>query len=301
MHPDVSKSPDAHEQFVLLNEAYEYLINVDSSVGSSPQSNSTQYQWTQEDWQNQQRENAKERAREYARMRYAEFIKSDYYKEQKVVDTVTLHLGVLLSLFLLTIFPMIMISIIGIEAILGIALINLVLLPVHVQAYRNLKGLNAREFLNSIGKLFQIRSFQIVSMIVVNIILFFTVIINTLVSITFIASAYSIAVLLFLIIVRNPKFQNFMSFAVAPTLVSLLFLINFAFASYPTQEKFRIQSDGYYQQNSMITLQDHQLDEYPGIRTFSNFQEVRYAEEVVYTFEYGFLGLMVMTDYHFLY
>ncbi len=298
MHPDLNKSSDAHEQFVLLNEAYEYLINVDSSGSTSTQSSSQSYQWTQQDWQEQQRENAKERAREYARMRYAEFIKSDYYKEQKAVDTFTTHLVVLLSIILLTVIPTIMLYSIGIEAIIGIAIINVVLLPIHIQAYQNLKLLNLKEFRSSFGKIFKITSFQIVGLLLINIFLLIKVVGNTLATIPFVFSAYSISILLFLIIIRNSKFRKIMSFAVAPTIVSVLFFINFAFASYPTQEKFEIVKNGNGQENSMISLANGQLDKYPGIRMFADYQEVRYADEVVYTFEYGFLGLMVMTDYY---
>ena len=301
MHPDVNKSPDAHEQFVLLNEAYEYLINVQTSGSTSAQSSSAAYQWTEQDWQEQQRENAKERAREYARMRYAEFIKSDYYKEQKVVDTVTSHLVVLLSILLLTLFPFIMLLTIGAEAVIGIVFVNIVLIPIHLQAYQNLKILNSREFAISLGKLFQIQSFQIVSLLIINLLLFFKVVGNTLVSISFVFSAYTIAVLIAIISSRNSKLRKFISFAVAPTIVSLLFFLNYSFASHPTQEKFRIVSSGYNHEDSMITLDNEQLDEYPGIRIFFDFQEVRNADEVVYTFEYGFLGLMVMTDYYFIY
>ncbi len=300
MHPDVNKNENAHEQFVLLNEAYEYLINVESYGSTSTDSSSQNYQWTQQDWQEQQRENAKERAREYARMRYSEFIKSDYYKEQKVVDTVTTHLLVLFSILLLTLVPIIMLSILGIEAIVGIAIINIVLLPIHLQAYQNLRLLNFKEFRSSFGKLFQISSFQIVSLLLINVLLVVKVVGNTLASTSFVLSAYSIAILLFLILTRTSKIRKFMSFAVGPTIVTMLFFINYLFAAYPTQQKFKIVSNGYSQESSMITLADRQLEKYPGIRIFYDYQEVRDAEEVVYTFEYGILGLIVMTDYYFI-
>ncbi len=297
MHPDVSQNPNAHEQFVLLNEAYEYLINVDTSGNSSFQSSKASYQWTNEDWQQQQRENAKERARQYARMRYEEFLNSDQYKEQKVVDSITSHLGVLLSLILLTVFPIVMFSLVGAQAIIGLFFVNLILLPIHINAYRNLKIFNGNEFLNSMTKLLYYRWFQVISMGIFNLIVLFTVVIHTLVTISYVFSAYAIAVLAILVIVRNPKNRTFLSFAVAPSLISLLFIINFAFASDPINENFIIVSDPQTRNTSVITLEKGQLDEYPGLRTFSDYFEIRYAKSIEYTFEKGLFGLWVMTDY----
>lgn len=298
MHPDVSKSADAHEQFVLLNEAYEYLINVGTEGQNSTTNSSESYQRTQEDWQQQQRENAKERAREYARMRYAEFIKSDLYKEQKVYDTITAHLGVLVSLLLFTAFPILMVNLKGIEALFGVLIINVILSGLHIKSYQNLKKLSFQEFLNSIRKMIFIPSFQAFVLIAINIPIVINVVVNTLVSISFVLSAYALSILLFLVISRRAKIRNMLSFGVAPTLVSLLFLVNYVFASFPTQEKFTLISDGY-QENSMITLEGNQFDEYPGIRIFFDFDEMRFADEVLYTFEYGLLGFIVMTDYEF--
>ena len=297
MHPDVNKSPNAHEQFVLLNEAYEYLTSVGSSNSSASQSNSASSQWTEQDWEEQQRENAKERAREYARMRYEEFLKSDQYKEQVVVDTVVLHLSVFFSILLLTVFPIVLFSMVGVESIIGYVLVNLILIPIHLQTYKNLKVLNEGEFLYSIAKLFLFRWFQVAVLIILNFILLFQVVIHTLVSISFIFSAYAIAVLVFKIIARNSKDKNFLSFAVAPSIISFLFLVNFVFSSNPIYEKFKVVSNGYTQNSSLIVLENDQLDDYPGVRTFFDYQEVRYANEVQYTFEYGLFGLMVMKNY----
>ncbi len=300
MHPDVNKSADAHEQFVLLNEAYEYLINVDSSGSTTAQSGSTNYQWTEEDWQQQQRANAKERAREYARMRYEEFLKSDQYKDQMVVDTVVIHLSVVFSLVLLTVFPIVLYSLVGVESIIGYVFVNLIMFPLHLQAYRSLTLLDQNKFLHSMGKLFLFRRFQIVVLIILNFMMFFQVVIHTLVTISFVFSAYAIAVLLLQIIARNRKDKNFLSFGVGTTFVSFLFLVNFVFSSNPTTENFKIISNGYTDNTSIIALENHQLAEYPGVRLFFDYYEVRYANEVQYTFEYGLLGLMVMKDYEML-
>ena len=65
----------------------------------------------------------------------------------------------------------------------------------------------------------------------------------------------------------------------------------------PISEKFHVISNGHRESSSMIRLENNQLDQYPGIRIFFDYLEVENANEVRYTFEYGLLGLMVMTDY----
>lgn len=297
MHPDVSKNSEAHEQFVLLNEAYEYLINVGTTSSGNTKSSANRYQWTEQDWEQQQRENAKERAREYARMRYQEFLKSDQYKQQQVVKTVTTHLSVVLSVILLLFFPILMYFFIGSEAILAFFIVNLILVPVHTNAYRNLKNLNSAEFLSSLSKVFKIREVQVVALTIINFFLFFKIIIHTLVSVSFVLSAFLISILLLQLLYRNPKNRSFASFGIGPTIVSILFLINYLFASNPISEKFHVISNGYRESSSMIRLENNQLDQYPGIRIFFDYLEVENANEVRYTFEYGLLGLMVMTDY----
>lgn len=297
MHPDVSKNSEAHEQFVLLNEAYEYLINVGTTSSGNTKSSANRYQWTEQDWDQQQRENAKERAREYARMRYQEFLKSDQYKQQQVVKTVTTHLSVVLSVILLLFFPILMYFFIGSEAIIAFFIVNLILLPVHTNAYRNLKNLNSAEFLSSLSKVFKIREVQVVALTIINFFLFFKIIIHTLVSVSFVLSAFLISILLLQLLYRNPKNRSFASFGIGPTIVSILFLINYLFASNPISEKFHVISNGYRESSSMIRLENNQLDQYPGIRIFFDYLEVENANEVRYTFEYGLLGLMVMTDY----
>ena len=58
-----------------------------------------------------------------------------------------------------------------------------------------------------------------------------------------------------------------------------------------------VVSDPQPRNTSVITLEKNQLDEYPGLRTFSDYYEVRYADTIEYTFEKGLFGVWVMTDY----
>ena len=73
-HPDINKAPDAHDQFILISEAYEILINRDlhefyihRETARDPRFMRAQYE--------KAREEARESARRYARMKYEKFIR----------------------------------------------------------------------------------------------------------------------------------------------------------------------------------------------------------------------------------
>ncbi|MEN9638776.1 MAG: Chaperone protein DnaJ, partial [Bacteroidota bacterium] len=71
-HPDRSTDPNAHEKFIQINEAYDFLINKGNY--NDP------YQVSQDDWEESLRVASRNRAQEEARMRYEEYINSDFYK-----------------------------------------------------------------------------------------------------------------------------------------------------------------------------------------------------------------------------
>jgi len=56
----------------------------------------------------------------------------------------------------------------------------------------------------------------------------------------------------------------------------------------------RGQQDGTY-----IYLENNAYSEYPGMRTFLDYEEMRNRKHVTYTFKSGLLGLRVMTDHEF--
>jgi hypothetical protein len=72
-HPDINKSPNAHDQFIMITEAYEILTNLDlheyySRRGTTRNAGSTRTQYEKA------REEARESAHRYARMKYEKFI-----------------------------------------------------------------------------------------------------------------------------------------------------------------------------------------------------------------------------------
>jgi len=110
-HPDVNKSPDAHDRFIEITEAYEFLINhwpshiTGSSDKSSQDQGYTDYRWTEE--YERFRKESREKAQRQARMRYEKFRKQhEAFQESGLNDiglwlTVLIRIvGILLLLFL---------------------------------------------------------------------------------------------------------------------------------------------------------------------------------------------------------
>ncbi len=72
LHPDKNNSPHAGEQFILLTEAYEFVIN--HKTGKTIVQQETN---SYTDWQKEERERARQKAREYAEMEFEKFKQTD--------------------------------------------------------------------------------------------------------------------------------------------------------------------------------------------------------------------------------
>lgn len=73
-HPDINSLPNAHDQFLKISEAYNYLTELSKrgNINSIPV--------------DQRKKEAEERARAYARMRYEEFV-----KQNEAFDRTSIH------------------------------------------------------------------------------------------------------------------------------------------------------------------------------------------------------------------
>lgn len=73
-HPDINKSPDAHDQFIAITEAYEILTNQDLNEYYYHREAARDTGFMRAQYE-KAREEAKENARRYARMKYEKFIR----------------------------------------------------------------------------------------------------------------------------------------------------------------------------------------------------------------------------------
>lgn len=294
LHPDRNKSDNAHEQFVLLNEAYEYLMH----VGTPKAAASTDYQWSEQQWREQQREATKARAREYARMRYEEYINSDHYKQQVLVDVVTSHLGILASAVLLVVFPIVSLTIAGSSAWGPIIAVTVILFPLHLKSFRNLQRASMTTFLKSFVDLIKLQWFQLMVLTIFNV-----VVIAKIGAHTLIRPLYLVLFLVALMTLYHFIFnrQKLVTRGIAPLTLSILLLLNFTFSSGEVVERYPLQSYNLSDRDdTLITIQGGIYDEFIGIRLFSDYSEVVRAREVVYHFKDGLFGVRVLVNYQLL-
>jgi hypothetical protein len=108
LHPDLNKSPDAHRQFILLNEAYEYLINVKTGKIFENNSTTTRRYNTYERWQDNEAARARHRAEYFANRKYNDFENSEHYKKMTEVNANILRVSLVILIILFVSIPIIL-------------------------------------------------------------------------------------------------------------------------------------------------------------------------------------------------
>lgn len=230
-------------------------------------------------------------------MRYEEYIKSDHYKEQVIVDVVTAHVGILISILLLIVFPLTAVAIAGAVAWGPIIAVTILLLPFHLRSYQNLKRVDISVFKKSLTALLKLQWFQVTILTIFNIIVFVRIGFHTL-----IAPLYLLGAVVILSGIFYFKFKSrLMYYGIAPTIVSAFLLLNFVFSTEGSVEEYDLQptyANG--RDDSVIYLEDNIYREFIGIRVFSDYLEVKHANKVIYYFNDGLFGVKVMVDYKLL-
>ncbi|MCB9027741.1 MAG: DnaJ domain-containing protein [Bacteroidales bacterium] len=92
-HPDRNPSPEAHNMFIRITEAYEYLTSHPHGRNITEEEARKNYQA----WVDYRQAEARKRAEAYARASYAEFRKSPIYRSTNHIDGLMVFLGFLLG------------------------------------------------------------------------------------------------------------------------------------------------------------------------------------------------------------
>ncbi len=311
LHPDKNKGPDAHENFILLNEAYEYLQNLKTGKLYDTSKNTytarRKAKPTTEEWKNTEREKARERARKYAKMQYQEFIKTDFYKSIESLDTIASHLGLFMALVVIIVFPVIAIIFYGVNGFGAALLVNFIALPMTVHAIRDAPPLSLGKFSDSILHIVKTNGFLMTSLTIVNIFVILKFGLQTLFSPWLLMLIHGIAIMIVYLFrkSKNEKFKLYYhAFCIAPLFINSLLLINFIFSFDPATENYEFTNDRQalrkgYQESTYIYLENDAYEDYPGIRIFIDYEEMRYKKHITYILKKGLLGLRVVTDYKF--
>lgn len=294
-HPDVNKEPNAHEKFVLINEAYEYLLNEKS--GKFTQVTKVR----NKEWEVQQ---ARARAAEHARMRYEAFTQTEYYKSTASIADA---LDILISIAGLIVFVLITWIAYrqnGVGGLLSALLIDVLGISILYMVAKNTREFSFSRYIDSLGYLARWRYFHLTLLSLLNLWVFFNIGFNTFISLSALALAYLIFPILFFLILRllgKQKQFGVQTFGFIPALISLLLVINYTFTSAPVEETYRYQLTRYDgdSESTIIYLDNDFYDEFVGIRTFFNFGLLTKNNTITYSTAQGVLGLKVVKHERF--
>ncbi|SMO43372.1 DnaJ domain-containing protein [Saccharicrinis carchari] len=300
-HPDVNKAVDAHERFILVNEAYEYLLNVSGNNVNRIKRNREKAQKQaayQQQWEKHERQKARERAREYARMKYEAYLNSDIYRTTEAINVVV---DFFITLFILTIVILLPILSFHKNGAISLVIWLIIIVPSFPLWFRFVvrtwNSFSIRSFFYKKQSTIKTRTINILVLFVINVVIFFKIVLNTLITLNLSIGLYAIAIAIGFMLARLVKrnyYKYMLRINVAPGVLGLFFLLNYAFSRNPVSETYwysynRYQSKVFY----TVLLEDGVYNKYPGIRTFAIEDGVQDNNRVTYEFQEGLFGLRV--------
>lgn len=307
LHPDRNKSPTAHEDFILLTEAYEYLLNLKSGKTTI----------SYEDWQVTEREQARQRAAEHAQMEYDEFIQSDYYKTTQAVFQVIEHLFFFLSIVFVVGVP-IAGYVLGKGAGIAAAVFILLLTSsVWVNIlFLNRQTIDLSSFASSLSRVARTRAFLYSLTILLNLILLFAITLNTQVTSLILFLVFSLSIVTGWLASKYflKQLPAMLAICASVSVINLFFLLNYSFASNTTTEVYPFAHERRWyrvagpmdpgphyklEKIAYIDLPNNKYADYHWFRMFFDFDAMQYDSEITYKFKDGLFGLRVLKQYEF--
>lgn len=302
-HPDINKKEDAHEKFLLITEAYEYLTQYKqrkANANREQQVEDLNQFWRQ--WQEQKRKEARERAREHARMKYEAYLKSDLYRTTEVADSVVEFLITLFVLSFLIGLPLLIYSKYGLGMIWIALILALPTAPIWFKfLLRTFNKKNLFSFVGLSQSSIQVKVTRFIILAMVNVVLFFGVVLKALISLNWIFTIYALCIGLGYIasMKMKSKYHKYLiRWVAAPAVVSIFFTINRCATNLPYQESYWYTFDlsDHRDTFSTIQLENNHYQKYPGIRFFINLQPIMHNSKITYTFATGVFGIKVVKD-----
>lgn len=112
LHPDINKASNAHDQFIELNEAFEYLEKyltnkVFDDERKTFRKTRSKAKPKQASWSRREKERARSRARTYSKMEYEQFTKTEFYRTSLILDSVMDVLNLIFTLLIFGVVPII--------------------------------------------------------------------------------------------------------------------------------------------------------------------------------------------------
>ena len=96
-HPDINPDPDAKDHFIIITEAYEFLIANHDKIKQNEQA----YYEAMEDWRKYRQNRSRKRATAYARTSYGTFKNTKFYKTTRIFDGTAIIFSFIVSIMVL--------------------------------------------------------------------------------------------------------------------------------------------------------------------------------------------------------
>lgn len=312
LHPDINKAADANEQFILLNEAYEYLENVKTgkvyrnktsrrktTTRKSKSQAKTQTYASEEEWQAAQRAKARKRAQAYAKMKFADYQKTEAYKTTNSVD---LLIGIIMDLFVVLVgIALVTICIINLGWTFGLVASSVFIGITGIlrkSTYQKIQ-LDFRNAGAALELLSDTKIPLIFGLATLNIVLMWLVTLQTFWVFSHLFFIYSLLanIIVFLFWpTEKPEKQNEALWMIGyiPGAINFFFLLNFIFSSNPVVESHKFKSGGW-----TIKLDQEAYSEYRWLRLYPSFTIAEENGRVKFEIEEGLLGFQVLKNAEF--
>ena len=309
IHPDKNNSATAHNDFILLSEAYEYLTNYQGRALNHETASST---YT--DWNKQARNEARERAAEYAKMQYEDYIKSDFYKKSSAASVVFDHFYLFSSLLIILGAPIAGLLYKGFAGLLMGLLF--VFLSVHYWAgiFSSKIEVNFKSLCLSIILILKTKTFLYIFSSLLNAFILFRFTLSSEIS------TLNFAIILSILFFSAFMVSNYISrkiksisrtlllLCILPSLFNLFFLINYIFATNPTTETYsfvhekRSYGRGFSRRPekiAYINLENNMYQQNHWFRMFSDYESMKNANRISYKFKTGLFGIRILKSFEF--
>jgi hypothetical protein len=96
-HPDINHASDAKELFIIITEAYDFLISYHEKIKTDEEA----YHQAIEDWRKYRQHRSRKRAHAYARAPYSTFKNSNYYRTTRIFDGTTIIYGFIIAVMVI--------------------------------------------------------------------------------------------------------------------------------------------------------------------------------------------------------
>lgn len=306
-HPDKNKNPKAKEVFIRLTEAYELLLNAKQN-----KFNPSDYA-AQQATQRRAQAEANARAQAYAKMRQEEFKKTEAFKVSPAEAYIVEHFNLYVSYFLILVLPIIVFLIWDLIGLAWWGGFMAVSWAYWTEIFTTDKKINIKILLKSLWGVSKLKGFQLGAQTVFIIIAFFTYFINSVIPHiligSLILSSFITLLIMYLILVwQEKKLGKAIHFFVTPSFIFMLFLgINYHLSFKPVTEEYYFENKlelvsghmikPYYQESTLLILDNNAYHSSPGIRTLANYEEMIGKNTVRLHFKTGLFGIKILKDY----